>query len=437
MACPKTGACESGGYYTDSSGVSQAFVDAESNGAWANATKLDGVGALNTGGLASNDGAQVNSISCPSSGHCVAGGYYTDPNHDRQAFVSAQSTIGWSSVAAPGVAALDVGALSTNAGAKVSKVACGAVNSCVAVGTYLDSSQSSHIFATSLTAAGWQSATTLQVGGVASGSAVPVALSCSAVGTCALAGAIDLTSTSTATGVAQETNGQWGLFEPIGTVQSADTLNAGVATALSCSPDGGCAVVGYFDDGYLVGTYSSTLMSPPTAPTGVHVAAAKVAGQVVVRWSAPSFNGGSGVTGYVATASPGGATCATSALACTITGLSPSSPYQITVVAKSAIGVGATSVPSTPALYPRWSSVPKMVVISNVTKVGAVISVLVVGVGVYQFVSVTLSKGTSADCDTGPWRQCDVHVAAHARGVVRMTLHVGRTVLSTRLLRVT
>jgi len=87
VACAKSGACELGGNYTDASGVSQAFVDGETNGAWASATSLAGVTVLNVGGSASNNGAQVNSISCPSTGNCVAGGYYFDANQDQQAFV--------------------------------------------------------------------------------------------------------------------------------------------------------------------------------------------------------------------------------------------------------------------------------------------------------------------------------------------------------------
>jgi len=339
-------------------------------------------------------------------------------------------------VAAPGAIALNSGASSTNAGAQVSKVSCAAVGSCVAVGTYLDSTQTAHVFVTALTGSAWRSATALQVGGVATGVGGPLALSCGAVGSCSLAGVITLSSTTSAAGVAQEINGEWGLFEPIGAVQSIDTLQAGEATALSCSSDGGCAVVGYFDDGYLVGTFSSTLASPPSAPSGVHAASTSSSGHASVHWSAPSFNGGAVVTGYVVSASPGGASCVTSALTCTIKGLSSTTGYRFTVAAKNANGTGASSAPSS-SLYPLSSSHPRLVVVSTSTKVGAKIPVLVVGMSTYQSARVNLFKGTTAACNTGLSRQCVVRVTAHVRGAIRATLRVGHRVLATRLIKVT
>ena len=66
-----------------------------------------------------------------------------------------------------------------------------------------------------------------------------------------------------------------------------------------------------------------------------------------VFWQAPSFTGGQSITEYVATASPGGGTCATSgATTCTITGLSNGTAYTVTVTAKNGIGTSAPSTPS-------------------------------------------------------------------------------------------
>ena len=56
----------------------------------------------------------------------------------------------------------------------------------------------------------------------------------------------------------------------------------------------------------------------PGAPTLIAAIAGN--GQVTLTWSAP-FDGGTPITGYAATASPGGFTCATSGLSCTVTGL--------------------------------------------------------------------------------------------------------------------
>ena len=57
-------------------------------------------------------------------------------------------------------------------------------------------------------------------------------------------------------------------------------------------------------------------------------------------------NGGSPITGYTATASPGGATCTTASLGCTISGLTNGTTYTFTVRADNAVGSGPASAPA-------------------------------------------------------------------------------------------
>jgi alpha-tubulin suppressor-like RCC1 family protein len=90
----------------------------------------------------------------------------------------------------------------------------------------------------------------------------------------------------------------------------------------------------------------------PGAPTSV--AAFPASTTATVYWVAPASFGTGTLTGYLATASPGGATCSTvSALTCTITGLTNGTTYTVTVVTETTDG---NSAPGTATVTP-WPPV--------------------------------------------------------------------------------
>ena len=71
-------------------------------------------------------------------------------------------------------------------------------------------------------------------------------------------------------------------------------------------------------------------------------------GSIEVGWAAPDFDGGTAISGYTATASPGGAQCSTDgATTCTINGLPHGTDYEVTITATNAVGTGSASVPAT------------------------------------------------------------------------------------------
>jgi hypothetical protein len=82
VSCPSAGNCAVGGGYGPESSIGnpQGFVASETNGRWAKAEPVPGIKAL---GLI---GSGVNSVSCPSAGHCTAAGTY---HNGGQAFVTA------------------------------------------------------------------------------------------------------------------------------------------------------------------------------------------------------------------------------------------------------------------------------------------------------------------------------------------------------------
>jgi hypothetical protein len=99
-------------------------------------------------------------------------------------------------------------------------------------------------------------------------------------------------------------------------------------------------------EGVLSNTVSVTPVTTPGAPTGVVATPGNAS--ATVRWSPPPNNGGSPITGYTVTASPGGQTgVATPPLTtATVTGLTNGVAYTFTVTASSVAGASLASLPS-------------------------------------------------------------------------------------------
>ena len=127
------------------------------------------------------------------------------------------------------------------------------------------------------------------------------------------------------------------------------------AACYSPAPDDGklqCAADKSCPDGYVCASnnhcYQTGSAIPPDAPTGV-VATAAVR-SATVTWSAPAKDGGSAITSYTVTATPGGKTASTadgSTLTASVTGLDDATAYAFTVVATSALGKSPASAAST------------------------------------------------------------------------------------------
>jgi len=93
---------------------------------------------------------------------------------------------------------------------------------------------------------------------------------------------------------------------------------------------------------------ASAIVGVPGPPLSVH--ASPSAAAATVSWGPPAASGVTGVTAYMATASPGGFSCSTvktvlssPARTCQIPGLRPGTTYAVTVTATNAFGTGAPS----------------------------------------------------------------------------------------------
>jgi hypothetical protein len=116
-----------------------------------------------------------------------------------------------------------------------------------------------------------------------------------------------------------------------------------------------------------------TYLGPPGPPTNVVALAGEASASVY--WS-PPFDGGSAITGYTVTASPGSATATAggNATSATVAGLADGTSYTFTVTATTAIGTGAASAASnqvTPGLGVFHSLVPGRILDTRVGPVPA------------------------------------------------------------------
>lgn len=96
-----------------------------------------------------------------------------------------------------------------------------------------------------------------------------------------------------------------------------------------------------------------SVLTVPGAPTSVSATPGNT--QATVSFTAPTSDGGSAITGYTVTSSPGGFTATGASSPLTVTGLTNGTAYTFTVVATNSIGnsvSSSASAPVTPATVP-------------------------------------------------------------------------------------
>ena len=97
VSCPSTGTCVAVGRYLDTSGATQGLVDQLSNGAWTPSEVALPAGAVTTGSSAY---AQLASVSCTAAGSCTAVGLYTPGTGAEHTLIDTDVAGSWSAAAA-------------------------------------------------------------------------------------------------------------------------------------------------------------------------------------------------------------------------------------------------------------------------------------------------------------------------------------------------
>jgi hypothetical protein len=151
--------------------------------------------------------------------------------------------------------------------------------------------------------------------------------------------------------------------------------SGGASTTQLVIPAGASAATFYYGDssagspwlttlaaGYGTGAQQTTINGPTTAPLNIQATAGQA--QATVAWAQSASDGGSPITSYAVTASPGGATCSQSGPSggqCTVSGLIDGTTYTFTVTAANAIGTSPPSAPSSPVVPRSVPGVPRSV----------------------------------------------------------------------------
>ncbi len=119
-------------------------------------------------------------------------------------------------------------------------------------------------------------------------------------------------------------------------------------------------------------TAAVTPVPVPDPPSSVLAIASDAT--ALVSWEAPGSDGGSPITGYTVTSSPGGLTCTTTGeLSCTVSGLTNRTLYAFSVTATNSTGTGLPSAPSvavTPLFGATYVTVSPVRLLSTLGGVG-------------------------------------------------------------------
>jgi hypothetical protein len=423
LACPRaaTGTCVLGGDFVDNNNAYQALVDTVTDATWATATELAGSASLNVGGTDETLGAQINAASCPVSGGCVVGGYVTDANGVLQALVAQQSGSAFGdSAIVPGATALNQ-TTSANEGDEVDDISCPGVGGCTLTGDYVNGAGEEVTMVDDESSGVWQQASALpaETSLPQQEAVYPNALACSAVGECTVVGEFTAPTTSGTAPwpfFAEEIDGVWHNAQVPALVAALDTGDNSSLNDVTCSADGSCTATGYVASASNAFGVVLTDAVAPSAPVSVRVVPAN--GQLTVT-PTEADDGGSSVTQFNVTASPGGATCVvvpSVSPSCALTALKPFTPLTVTATVTTALGTSTASTDGVGPVYPASRPSFGVETSASVLSAGEQVSVLVVNAPVATTVTVGMSNGTTTTCRTSAAGQCLVHLTATSVG---------------------
>jgi hypothetical protein len=275
ISCPATGSCVAVGWYEASDGsgnVDKAVTETLSDGAWS-AAAAPGLTA-GQGGTASLVG-----VACPAEGNCVAVG---DRTSSQGVFIPEIETLSGGTWTMAGAAL--PGDADQGKSAYVNDVACPASGTCVATGRYTDSSGVSQGLLETLSGGTWTAVKAPLPGGADPAKASSQTgtfltdVACTAVGTCVASGQYTDSGGGTQGVIDTLSGGTWTTAKAPLPGDAATSGQLASLWAITCQAPGSCLAGGHYvsqhgQPGYLAETLSGGAWTAAAAPLPADAAA--------------------------------------------------------------------------------------------------------------------------------------------------------------------
>jgi hypothetical protein len=243
VTCNSAVSCIAVGTYTDSSTKTIGLIESLSGATWTAApAPLPADAATGVAEISS-----LSSVSCPTTGSCVAVGQYTNTLGQPVGLIDSLTAGVWSNQVAPLPSDAVLGATEVNS---LNSVSCASAANCSAVGGYKGTGATSEGLIETMTGGtAWTAATAPQpAGAVTQATATLEQVSCPSSTTCVATGKYETPSTGTVADLLSESSGTWSAEDvPLPTNAGTGAAAGSQLTGLSCA-GGTCEAVGkYFD----------------------------------------------------------------------------------------------------------------------------------------------------------------------------------------------
>jgi hypothetical protein len=271
VSCASAQNCTAVGSYLDGSALTQGLRLTETAGTWSQGREVIHPSVPS---VATNPEINLTFVSCANATNCFAAGSYNDSNNYPQGLLETEINGTWSSSGAQ--ASLPANA-TPEAKVELSSGSCGAVNTCVAVGSYLNNMNEREglLLSGSVSGGVWTfapSAALLPAAAAASPAVSLNSVSCPGAGACDAVGSYEDSSNHTQGLLLNESSGSWGTGTAAALPSDASG-NPGVSlNSVSCLSAGNCDAVGDYDAGVgvlqgLMLTQTAGSWAPGAEPT--------------------------------------------------------------------------------------------------------------------------------------------------------------------------